>query len=75
MKFLVFVTFLVFLANEAVTQETYKAAVFDKAPVTEYRNSTVPTRKEALEMMRPNVDLYTEQAANAGEQVRQCNLG
>ena len=75
MKFLVFVTFLVFLANEAVTQETYKAAVFDKAPITEYRNSTVPTRREALEMMRPNVDLYAEQAAYAGEQVRQCNSG
>ena len=69
MKFIVFVTFLVFLANEAVTQETSKAAVFDKAPVTEYRNRTVPTRKEALEMMRPNVDLYAEQAANAAEQV------
>ena len=70
MKFLVFVNFLVFLANE-----TYKAAVFDKAPVTEYRNSTIPTRKEALEMMRSNVDLYAEQAAYAGEQVRQCSSG
>ena len=75
LKSLVFVIFLVLCANEAVTQETYKAAVFDKAPVTEYRNSTVPTRKEALEMVRPNIELYAEQAAYAGEQVRQCCSG
>ena len=75
MKSLVFVISFVLCANEAITQETYRAAVFDKAPVTEYRNSTVPTRKEALEMVRPNIELYAEQAAYAREQVRQCNSG
>ena len=66
---LIQLVFLGILFNEVVTQENYTAAVFDKAPVSEYRNWTVPTRKEALEMVRPNLELYAEQAAEAGKQV------
>ena len=57
------------LVNGAALQNTFRAAVFDKAPITEYHNDTVPTRKEALEMVRPNLELYCQQTVNAKQQV------
>lgn len=74
----VILCFLLFTTHEglcaAESKSTFRAAVFDKAPTSEYRNSSIPSRDEALKMVEPNLRLYLEQATNAKQQVRAADV-
>ena len=63
--------FIFYGASGTITQDTFKAAVLDKGNITYYTNDTVPTRQEALELVRPHLELYAQAAEEASQQVRQ----
>lgn len=70
--YFLFVVFCKEIQGDQLTltsQETYKAAVFDKAPVDIYLHTKVLTRDEALAMIEPSLDLYHQQTAVAASQV------
>ncbi len=56
-------------ALRTITQPTYKAAVFDKAPMYRLDGYEVPSRAEALELVMPHLEIFREQAISAEQQV------
>ena len=61
---------LVVSANQELQRGKFKAAVYEHAVFLPEDPKLVVSRRDALELMRKNLDVFAEQAAKAKEQVR-----
>ena len=56
-----------------ITQDTYKAAVLDKAPMLHYQLQRILPRQDALLLIQDFVELFQKTTADAAAQVKTWN--